>query len=230
MKEKGQKAAVCMGELKLKVQELIKKYPPVFESPEKLAYYERAAFIHRKQNGLITLSRWRFADERATPLNLVINPIEVETSSTFFDYLDEDTDTKRTWYLNFASSHLFGYYDSEMFSQDEIQTFEHPLLGGILTYLEKKNIPGFEPLTVVKTKPTPYLVEKIPYWIKVNTSPVLKDGTKANIYGRNFQYADKKTLNAAITVIQKEAKNNILAIAALPADMETIYIRMTKLD
>ncbi len=214
MKDKGQKATVCMGELKLKVQELIKNYPPVYESPRKLAYYERAAFIHRKQKGLVTLSRWRFPDERTTPLDLRENPIEIEITSSFFDYLDEDTESKRVWYVNFADPRLFGYYNSDMFAQDEIQTFEHPLLGGLLTYLEKMAIPGFEPLTIVKTKPTPYLVEKIPYWIKVNTSPVLKDGSKANIYGRYFKYADKKTLDAAITVIQKEETNNILAIAA----------------
>lgn len=214
MKAKAQKSAVCMGEITLKVQELIKKYPPVFESPRKKSYYEKAAYIHRKQKGIVKISRWRFADERKTKIDLTSQPLEIEEKKTFFDYADEDTETKRVWYLNFADPLLFGYYNGDLFAQDEIQTFEHPLLGAVVEYLNKKKIPGMEDLTLVKRKPTPYLIEKIPYWIRVNTSPVLKDGKIANIYGHNFQYASKEVLEAGIRLIEKEETNNILAIAA----------------
>lgn len=215
MNAKGQKAAVCMGSISEKVQDLMKEFPPEYTSERKSDFYEEAAFIHRKQNGIIKLSRWRFAYERKTPLGLEKSPVELEQTSAFFDYSDKDDSKRRVWYLNFADPKLFGYYDGDLFAQDEIQTFEHPLLGSIAEYLDKKAIPGFEPLTVVeKTKPTPYLIENVPYWIKVNTSPVLKDGTSVNIYGRNFSYADPRAINAAITLLQKEETNNIVAIAA----------------
>ncbi len=214
MNAKGQKAAVCMGSISEKVQYLMKEYPPEFTSMRKLAYYEDAAYIHRKQNGIIKFSRWRFASERRTPFGLEKQPVEIEQTSAFFDYSDKDDSKRRVWYLNFADPKLFGYYDGNLFAQDEIQTFEHPLLGSIVEYLEKKAIPGFEPLTVVKSKPTPYLIENVPYWIKVNTNPVLKDGTSVNIYGRNFSHADSKAIKAAITLLQKEETNNIIAIAA----------------
>ena len=95
MNAKAQKATVCMGELTLKVQDLIKKYPPVFESIIKNDFYEQAAYIHRKQKGIIKITRWRFADERKTALDLNRHPLEVEHTSCFFDYLDEDTESKR---------------------------------------------------------------------------------------------------------------------------------------
>ena len=240
MNVKGQKAAVCMGKKSVKVQELIKNFPPEYQNATKRAYYEKAAYIHRHQKGIIKISRWRFADERKTPLELIRKPIIVETDSKFFDYSDKDTETKRVFYLNFADPLLFGYYATNLFAQDEIQTFEHPLLGSVAEYLEAAKIQELVPLTDVKIRaddakhslvhmPTPYIVENVPYWIRVNTSPALADGRMGNIYGRKFSIACKyaeslsdseqrklarEIIGKAFTLIEKEEKNNILAMAA----------------
>ncbi len=35
------------------------------------------------------------------------------------------------WYVNFADSRLFGFYEGHLFAQDEMQVMEHPCLGSI---------------------------------------------------------------------------------------------------
>ncbi len=240
MKAKGQKAAVCMAKESVKVQELIKNFPPKYQNATKRKYYEKAAYIHRHQKGIIKISRWRFANERKTPLEFEQKSVSIESSPIFFDYSDKDTETKRVFYLNFADPLLFGYYDTNLFAQDEIQSFEHPLLGSVAEYLDSKKISGLEALTEEKGRtsddkhsiihiPTPYIIENVPYWIRVNTNPLLKNGKTANIYGRNFTIAEKyaqgnsnsedtkiarEIFDKAFTLIEKEEKNNILAMAA----------------
>lgn len=240
MNTKGQKATVCMKKQSVKMQDLIKNFPPKYENITKQKYCEKAAYIHRRQKGIIKISRWRFATERKAPLELIRKPIAVETDSKFFDYSDKDTETKRVFYLNFADPLLFGYYDTNLFAQDEIQTFEHPILGSVTEYLKTSKILGLEPFTEVKTRvtdakhsiihiPTPYILENVPYWIKVNTSPILQSGKTENIYGRKFSYIShdaecdsnsedtklaREIISKAFTLIEKEEKNNILAMAA----------------
>ena len=240
MKAKGQKAAVCMAKKSVKVQELIKNFPPEYQNASKRKYYEKAAYIHRHQKGIIKISRWQFADERKSPLELIQQATVIENDPKFFDYSDNDTEDSRVFYLNFADPLLFGYYDTNLFAQDEIQTFEHPLLASVSEYLEAKKISGLEPLTEVKEHtndekhrilhiPTPYIIENVPYWIQVNTNPVLKNGKTANIYGRNFsiasKYAESETesedkliareiFSRAFTLIEREEKHNILAMTA----------------
>lgn len=240
MKAKGQKAAVCMAKESVKVQELFKNFPPKYQNATKRKYYEKAAYIHRHQKGIIKISRWQFANERKSPLELIQQATVIENDPKFFDYSDNDTEDSRVFYLNFADPLLFGYYDTNLFAQDEIQTFEHPLLASVSEYLEAKKISGLEPLTEVKERtndekhrilhiPTPYIIENVPYWIQVNTNPVLKNGKTANIYGRNFsiasKYAESETesedkqiareiFSRAFTLIEREEKHNILAMAA----------------
>lgn len=209
------KASVCMGSISKKVQYLMKSYPPEFKSERKASFYESASSIHRRQNGIIKFSRWRFAQERNAPLILKNKPVEVEGKNSFYDYSDKDTETSRVWYMNFSSPILFGDYEGDSFGQSQIQVLEHPLLGSVYKYLEKNKIPGFEPGTTMYSKPTPFLIENVPYWIRVNTNPVVSiDGKHYDFYGWKFAETSKSILSMGIRQIQHEESNNIIAMSA----------------
>ena len=219
MKATAQKAAVLMAQKNIKVQDLINNYPPEYTNSFKKAMYEKAVKIHKTEHGIVKISRWKFCDERKSPLKMEANPIKVSVVDNFFDYSDTDTETKNTFYLNYADPNLFGYYDGDLFAQDEIQTFEHPLLASVLEYIDKNETPELISRTIEKGSPTPFIVENVPYWIKVDMLPVIKDedgkDCVCSIYGWNFSHAPKEALEKGISVIHKEQKNNIIAVAAL---------------
>lgn len=93
--------------------------------------------------------------------------------------------------MNFADPKLFGYYGGPMFAQDEIQVFEHPILGSLREYLLDGTEEGMKPWTLTLRdgqpyKPTPYLIEQAPQWQKVDTTPRLPLGGMGMIYGHYF--------------------------------------------
>lgn len=57
MKAKSQKAAICIGNVSVKMQDLLQNYPPHYYNQRKNNYYKKAYYIHRKQNGIIKISR-----------------------------------------------------------------------------------------------------------------------------------------------------------------------------
>lgn len=213
MKAKAQKAAKCMGSISLRVQDLLNDYPPDYVDPRKKSYYEQARYFHRKQNGIVKVSRWTFDNERKSPIDFTKHQLLIHTERGFYKY-EEGVETDKIWWVNFADENLFGYYDSELFAQDEIQTLEHPLLGSIVEYLDANKIPNLISKTEEKNIATPYLVENIPYWISVNVNPVLPSGEIADIYGRRFSLVEKSIVDLGIKVVQKDKKNNIIAMAA----------------
>ena len=213
MKAKTQKAAKNLGKVSVKVQDLMKKYPPVFENSVKKEYFEKAAFCHRKQKGIVKISRWSFDTERKSPLDFEKHDLDIQNVSDFFSY-EEGKEDEKIWWLNFADENLFGYYGSDLFAQDEIQTFEHPLLGSVMEYLDAEKIPEMPSKTKEKTRSTPYLIENIPYWIKVNVNPTLKNGEKGNIYGWKFSQSSREDISCGISIIERDWKNNIIAMAA----------------
>ena len=50
MNARGQKAAVLMAKSTVKIQNLLKQFPPEFENPIKQAYNEKALYYHKHQN------------------------------------------------------------------------------------------------------------------------------------------------------------------------------------
>lgn len=232
MNFKVHKLTRYLGRVSVKCQELIKDYQPVYMNPFKKEIFSKALFSHRKQRGIIKISRVTFNRERPEIL-LEKNPLKIRTIPQFYDYTqDKNTEARFVWYVNFADPLLFGYYDCNAFAQDEIQTLEMPLLASSMIYLDKKQFDGLKTNTVVidnssgfpQKCATPYLFENVPYWISVNTNPVLKDGTTANLYGQNFRRSSKEALEAGIKIYQPELKTNIIAIAA-PACGNGTYTR-----
>ena len=76
--------------------------------------------------------------------------------------------------------------------------------------------------TKEKTRSTPYLIENIPYWIKVNVNPTLKNGEKGNIYGWKFSQSSKEDISCGISIIERDWKNNIIAWQLQVAEKEII--------
>lgn len=225
MNFKAHKFCKFIGQLSVKCEELMRDFPPKYDNPRKKAFYEKAAFCHRNQKGIIKISRVEFSYEKAGEILMKKNDFDLKWTPKFYDYQnDGKTENDYVWYVNFADPVLFGYYDGDLFVQDEIQTLEMPLLASSMHYLDSLNDENFKTLTVEtvldietltkKKKPKPYLLENVPHWISVNTMPKLKDGSTVSIYGRNFRTASDEAIENGLNVVQEEIRRNIIAIAA----------------
>ncbi|MCR5763901.1 MAG: hypothetical protein K6G00_11025 [Treponema sp.] len=214
-----------MVKVDLEQQELLKNYPPEYGNPSKKSKYEEALSIHKGQNGKITISRWKLNDKKDSS-QLIKHNLTCSVSNEYFKYEDVSTEDKMVFYLNYADPNLFGYYDGDLFTQDEIQTLEHPLLGSVMEYIDKNETDVLRSRTEEKGEPTPYVVENVPYWICVNINSVLPDGKILNLYGRLFSQATKDEIDLGIKPIQDERRNNIIAMAApTPTSSSTEYKR-----
>lgn len=204
---------------KIDSESLLKEYPISFLDDRKQKIYDQAFNCLRdKARGEILINRVCF-DEKTVEDGLVYSPTNIIAVDTFFEYAkDINTEDRKVWWMNFADPELFGFYDSSLFAQDEIQVFEHPLLANIRSFLSSKEERDFEPRTVVytgkKNKATPYLIENVPLLFNVNTTPVLNDGFVGYIYGNRFSFATEEEIEAGIKICYEDIKNNILAIAA----------------
>jgi hypothetical protein len=129
---------------------------------------------------------------------------------TFFDYSSDKQHFD--WYLNFADPDLFGYYNSSLMAQDELQVFEHP----VLAHLREKLLSiGFYPETTDDSRrPTPVTIKGAYRICSVNT---LLDEDGYSIYGNAFSRASKEIIRKRVTPIIPPSKSNILAIASLPS-------------
>lgn len=132
-----------------------------------------------------------------------------EVRGEFFDYSGDEQHFD--WYLNFADPDLFGFYNSSLMAQDELQVFEHP----VLAHLREKLLSlDFYPETTDDNKrPTPVTVKGAYRICSVDTQP---DDDGYSIYGNAFSQASKEILRERVTPITPPTKGNILAIASLP--------------
>lgn len=101
-----------------------------------------------------------------------------------------------------------------------------PLLASCWQFLADKQIEGLITKTNYKGEPTPYLFKNVPYWISVNTRPVLNDGRIKNIYGNNFIKASEEEIEAGIKTFEGNVRSNILAISA-PEENRGYYAKKT---
>jgi hypothetical protein len=201
------------GGTKITLQALKQEFPPEFRHPFKQKMYERAAAEINHGTDEVSILRVMYQN----PDRFHYRPAEVVNVPYFYRYDDLGQEGKTVWYVNFADPILFVAYDSGLFAQDEIQTLEHPLLGGIAEFLNKKRLSGLPAMTVEHEDPSPILIRNIPYQIRINTMPADKSGETVSIYGNKFAYAPEELLERAITVLDDDSRrSNILAMAALP--------------
>lgn len=155
--------------------------------------------------GDITLKVW---PEMDLPQRMS-DECEFEIKEEFFDYSSDENHFD--WYLNFADYDLFGFYNSNLMAQDELQVFEHPILAS----LRKKLLSlDFYPETVDDNmRPTPVTVTGAYRICSVDTQP---DERGESIYGNAFSQASEAVIRERVTPIIPPTKSNILAIASLP--------------
>ncbi len=197
-----------MGAVVVDAQTLIKEFPPQYISENKKWCFERALAQKASvlsQESQIKISRWCKDDDFDDSLLFDLELPNVITNDRYFKYDNYESD----FFMNFADRLLFGFYDADNFAQDEIQTLEMPLLASCMHYLDEKNLPSLKPVTKENKKPTPYIFENVPYWLRINLSY-----NGQNLYGRNFRNASKGLLEKAVQVVQEEKLVNILAARA----------------
>lgn len=189
---KAQKSSKLLASYTTKVQDLIKNYSPEYENEIKEEYYKTASYFHRYQKGVVKVSRWKFDEERKTPLILEKHALEVLSEKNFYEYNQDDDDDTRFFWVNFADINLFDYDATDTFGQSERQTLEHPLLVALRNNLEILDNEDFTCVTEENKIPTPFVFENIPQWIQVCG----------------------KQLHTGFEIIQKDKKNNIIAMTA----------------
>lgn len=117
------------------------------------------------------------------------------------------------WWTNFADAHLFGFYGSSLFAQDEWQCMEHPALCALRDWMEQRSAgsadPEAVPLTVCRRVPTPALVMNAPREVNI-------DAVGRGLYGNEFSRARTAAVDAATTLLQPAPTlSNIIAMEAL---------------
>lgn len=196
--------------INVECQDLIRGYAPKYEMPQKRAAYEKALRLHESDCGDIQICQVGVDAEGLRTERLAKRTSAVTVDKGYFDYT-KAKEGEETWFLNFADPYLFVAYDSELFAQDEIQCLEMPLLASCRLYLEEK---GKDAMTSRFGVPTPFTFRSVPYWISVNTNPVLKDGSVGNIYGNNLYYASEEEVQAGIRTFEGNIRCNVIAMAA----------------
>ncbi len=202
-----------LGKTKVSCQDLIRDYLPTYGPQRKQKAFEVALERHKTDSGEITVTHVTGNQAEMAYVTLEKKPFTLTLDNGFYDYT-KAREGEDTWFVNFADPVLFVACLRSLFAQDEIQTLEMPLLAAFKNYIESRSIGGFAPLTNAYGNPTPYLFKDVPYWISINTSPVLKDGSVESIYGNNFMYASDEAIEAGIRTFDGDLRCNVLAISA----------------
>lgn len=192
MNLKAHKSAVLLSKQTVKIQKLIKDFPPHFQYDKKENYAKQALYFHRNQNGLIEISRWKFDDERKMPVALEKFPVQIESVNNFYEYEENANDENEiNFYVNFSDSELFFECDSYLNSQNANMVFFHPLLLSCKKYMTSLNKDELKPFAFENGNPTPVIFQNVPYWI----------------------FLDEE--NKKIVPLQKEIKSNIISMKAI---------------
>ncbi|KAL4456818.1 hypothetical protein ABPG73_002265 [Tetrahymena malaccensis] len=143
-------------------------------------------------------------------LENILQDISIQDTQIGYTYMPNKS--KKQWHVNFADQHLFGFYHTNLFAQDEIQCAEHPLLSHVRAaaeYLGKK----VAPLTI-EDGPTPILIKDIHRLGVVNVMPTNENNY--GLYGNNFARANLKYIDSmSQKIVNDKYLTNFIAMAAL---------------
>ena len=209
---------VCIEDKAFDASSLMRKFPPKFTNGHKRAVFDAVGGVDACAESSLLYSRWKAGQLPAT-WEPSTRPCESVGRSGVFEYDHDPTETHKThWYLNFADPELFGYYGGGLLAQDELQVFEHPILGSLRQAILDASGTA---RTVEADEPTPVLVEDAERRIAFDTMPKAADGRPEGLYGNRFSAADRDTVLAAYTQPDPPTFSNILAIAAPPGGRGT---------
>lgn len=225
--------------------ELIAAHRPRWGSENKRAVYEMACAEGAEHGGRVDYTRWaamelpaRFdaglvRSARPAPTVRPARPddgLQIEATGGHYDYARvSDLPSAVEWHVNFADPSLFGYYQSSLFAQDEIQVAEHPVLGALLDGLAER---GCSPHTETRGRPTPVLVMGAERRCHVETAAGHDADNPRGLYGNAFGAADIEAIRRATRIINPPTISNIIAIAApaggsgeyTSADIESVLV------
>lgn len=200
---------------------LMAEHPPKLRHPNKQAVFEIAYPEDRPAKGKVVYSRWSAIEPPGT-IDLGAGRRMLVVREDYFDYvplLDEPGAVE--WHVNFADTHLFGYYAGRHFAQDEVQVAEHPVLASVREALLWAGRPA---LTIERGRPTPVLVVGAERRCRVATDPDPTAGRPDGLYGRRFGAAAIDAVRAATVAIAPPTRTNLIAIAA-PSGGHGPYLR-----
>ncbi len=168
------------GSVSLKVHDLVKMSEDEFTNLGKQSLYENAKAYHKKQRGILRVSKYEFYSTKENCLAMLKkHPVEIQTLEKDFDYVEGDDSTK-IWYMNFAGEEAFDNRDSSAFnSLTDLQIMEMPLLYKVNRFLNTDQFVCISPTTYYKDGkfpcPTPILFENVPQWVTMRDINILKN-------------------------------------------------------
>lgn len=168
------------GSVSLKVHNLIKMPEDEFTNFGKQSLYENAKTYHKKQKGILRVSKYEFYSSKENRLAMLKkHPMEIQILEKGFEY-DEGDDSTKIWYMNFADKEAFDDRDTSGFkSLSDLQIMEMPLLYKVNRFLNTDPFVCISPTTFYKdgkfSCPTPVLFENVPQWVSMRDINVLKN-------------------------------------------------------
>lgn len=132
--DKQYQAGLCGAE-ELQSKELYENYPPILKDKNKRFIFD---LLNKKNRYLpspdasILITRWKPFIPIIESENL--KSPKVVFQNDVFDYRPTGDNHTVEWYLNFANSDLFAYYNGHLLAQDELQVLECIELGALREY------------------------------------------------------------------------------------------------
>ena len=100
-----------LGIRKISSQELLQNFVPVFDNSRKQELFEKAFEVHKNDKSQeIVINKICF-DPKCEKNKLDYNQTNVILNDGFFEYgKDQNNDSRKIWWMNFADPNLFGLY------------------------------------------------------------------------------------------------------------------------
>lgn len=152
-------------------------------------------------------------DSRAMPMDasaILTTDTQFQIVQSVYGYEPASDPREFHFWTNFADKHLFAFYASNLFAQDEWQCLEIPALCSLREWMDahSKADSNAVPLTVQSGNPTPVIVMNAPREVNI-------DAVGHKIYGNAFSVAPVETIDAATTLLPRPVLSHIIAMEAL---------------
>ena len=185
--------------------ELAATHPPIWKHALKRQVHDYVRANGAPLGGVVRYSRWKVAD---LPQVVRAHPLKVEVEADVYSY---PASPDVAWHVNFADPNLFVAYGSSLLAQDELQALEHPTLGSVREALLAS---GYTARTREHERSTPVLITNVPRQCALDIFPDPDQGRPRGLYGNQFQQADWRDVQSALTVLRPSTLTNLICIAA----------------
>ena len=186
------KYSKMIGEYSVFIQELMNqgKYPDEeFENSLKKLFFQKGQGCHRKQRGIIRISKFEFKDRKNQKEKILqIHPIEIKATDLNFQFVRNLSDDMKIWYVDFSDKNAFPDWGCNTWGESDSLLFSMPLLRKSVLFINQLNNPDFTDSVCYKDKskklwPTPILFEGVPVWASlINGKPELvQSDIKTNV-------------------------------------------------